>query len=152
MRVITVNDDISPGSGLPLPPYVIQRDAYKYDTSGNKIETIAYLINHGDPWFRETYEYDDSGRLRKRSWYERDSDKNLKLFRAVTYTYDGRGNLKEESWRDAGGTLMDRLSYTGYKHDRRGNWIERSEARFQIYDRNQPKEQWGTVYRFISYY
>lgn len=153
LRVKTANGDISPGSGTPIPPYVAQQDADKYDTSGSMIETVAYLRqDEANPWFRRTYEYDDRGRIRKLSHYGRVSANNLRFSHVVTYTYDGNGDEQEMCWRDVAGALMDKLSYSNYKHDRRGNWIERAEARFQVYDRYQPEQQWGTIYRVITYY
>lgn len=151
-RVKTANGDKSPGSGDPIPPYVAERSADKYDPSGNKIETLGYLRHEATPWFRRTYEYDDAGRVRRISNYERDARSNLKLSSAVTYNYDVKGDEREVSWRDPAGAPMDTLAYTNYKHDRNGNWVERTEARHQVFDKHQPKEQWGTIYRVITYY
>ena len=151
-RVKTANGDKNPGSGNLIPPYVAERSADKYDPSGNKIETVAYLKDEATPWFRRTYEYDDRGRLRRLSYYGREATSDLKLSYVVTYTYDLRGNERKTCWLDPTGALMDRLSYTNYKADSVGNWVERTEARYQVYDPNQPKEQWGTIYRVITYY
>ena len=152
LRVKTAHGDRSPGSGKPIPPYVAQRDDNEYDASGSKIETVTYLRGDADPWSREAYEYDERGRMRRLSRYWRDSAKSLKLSHVVTYTYGVGGQEEEVVWRDAAGALMDRLSYSNYKYDHRGNWVERTEARFQVYDSRQPKEQWRTVYRVIIYY
>lgn len=151
LRVKTANGDRSPNSGIPIPPYVAQREVHKYDRSGSKVETVAYLRNETSPWFRRTYEYDDKARMRRISHYERDSTNNLRLSHVVTYAYDDKGDEQEVCWRDAAGALMDRLSYSTYKHDHRGNWVERTEARFQVYDKQEPNDQWGTVYRVITY-
>jgi hypothetical protein len=153
LRVKTAHGDVSPGSGTPLGPYVAQRNADKYDISGNKIATVAYL--GGDeaiPWFRQSYEYDGRGRVRTLSHDWRDSANDLRLSHVITYTYDVKGDEKEVAWRNAAGELIDRLTYSNYKHDRRGNWTERMEARFQVYDSGQPKEQWGTLYRLVIYF
>lgn len=152
LRVKTAHGDKSPNSGASLLPYVAERSADKYDPSGKKIETLTYLKNEATPWFRRTYEYDDRGRMRRLLNYGRDTTSNLKLSYVVTYTYDVEGGEREACWRDPAGQLMDTLSYTNYKLDRMGNWVERTEARYQIYDKNQPKEQWGTFYRVITYY
>jgi hypothetical protein len=150
--VKTANGDKSPGSGDAITPYVMEVIADKYDPSGNKIETISYLKNETTPWFRRTYEYDGRGRMRRLLYYGRDATSNLHLSHVVTYTYDVKGNEREACWRDAAGEFMDRLSYTNYKLDRTGNWVERTEARYQTHDKDQPKEQGGTIYRFITYY
>jgi len=152
LRVKTANGDVYPDSGNPIPSYIAERSADKFDPSGNKSETIVYLQSEIIPWFRETFEYDDRGRLRTRSHFGRDATANLKLSYVVIHTYDRRGNETEACWRDPNGALMDRLSYTNYKVDRMGNWVERTEKRYQVFDPNQPKEQRETVYRFITYY
>jgi YD repeat-containing protein len=152
LRMKTANGDKSPGSGDPIAPYVAELIADKYDASGNKIETVSYIKYGATPWFRHTYEYDDKGRRRRMLYYGRDATSNLKLSRVVTYTYVVKGNEREACWRDAAGELVDRLTYTNYKLDRMGNWVERTEARYQIYDKHQPREQWGTIYRVITYY
>ena len=152
LRVKIAHGDKSPGSGNSIPPYVAERHTDKYDSSGNKIETLAYLKNEATPWFRRTYEYDDRGRMSRLLYYGRDATSNLKLSYVVTYTYDVQGDELEACWRNPDGELMDTLSYTNYKFDRMRNWVERTEARHQVYDKNQPKEQWGTIYRVITYY
>lgn len=130
-----------------------QRNSDGYKASGHRMETIAYLSSEDSaPWFRLKYEYDDNGRMRRLSHYGRDPAGNLKLSHVVTYTRHIKGDEEEVRWLDPNGELRDRLSYSNYKHDRRGNWVERTEARYQVYDKNQPKEQWGTIYRVISYY
>ena len=151
-RVKIANGDKSPGSGDSIPPYVAERSTDNYDPSGYKIETVVYLKNEAIPWFRRTYEYNDRGRMQRLLYYGRDATSNLKLSYVVTYTYDVKGNQREACWRDPAGALMDRLSYTNYKFDRMGNWVERTEARYQLFSKNQPKEQWGTIYRVITYY
>jgi len=152
VRVVTVSGAKTPGSGFPLPPYVARREADRY-AAGNKVETVTYLGGEESaPWLRQTYEYDGEGRVQREFRYMRDADRHLKLFHVITYTYDARGDEVEVCWRDAAGALMDRLSYTNYKHDRRGNWVERTQLRFQVYDKNQPKEQRAIIYRVITYY
>jgi hypothetical protein len=150
-RLKTAHGDKSPGSGMPLPDYVAERYASDYDKAGRKTQTITYLRDGSTPWFRQTFEYDANDRIRTLTHYRREADGKLVLGHTITYTYR-EGDEVEILWRDAAGALMDKFSYSNYKHDANGNWTERSEARHQVYDPAQPKEQWGTIYRVITYY
>lgn len=153
LRVKTANGATLPGSGYPIGPYVAERDANKYDKLGLKIGAVTYLgTSDATPWIRKSYEYDNQGRILRLSNYWRDSNLILTLHSAVTYAYNVKGAEEEVVWRDAAGALMDRLSYSGYKYDSKGNWDERIEERSQVYDKNQQKEQQASVYRVITYY
>ena len=151
IRIKTAVGARSPGSGDLLPPHVVERYSDKFETSGRKSETITFLPDGLSPWTRSRYEYDESGRLIKLSNYWRDPALNLTLTHVITYTYVNRDE-KEMYWRYVAKGEIDRWSYSNYKHDGKGNWVERTETRYQTYDPYQPKNQQSKVYRFIDYY
>jgi hypothetical protein len=153
LRVLTAHGDISPGSGSPIGAYISRREADRFDSSRRKIETITYLRDESKPWARKTYEYDDKDRIHKVFDYWREPDGSLKLNHIINFSFEANSSHeKEVCWRDAGDRIMDTLSYSNYKHDPAGNWVKRTEARVQVYDKDQPKVQSRKIYRFITYY
>jgi hypothetical protein len=110
-------------------PYNSLRDwkhIYKYDSSGNMIESAEYLSD-GRLIDKFIYKYDTSGNIIERAWY--DSYGSLGEKRIYKYEYDTSGNMIVKAEYESDGSLREKYIY---KYDSSGNMIDatgyRSEA------------------------
>lgn len=74
--------------------------------------------------WKDVYTYDASGRL---SSTETRYLRGGAIVSKVDLTYNPKGTVAEETATDASGKLVYKRTYTQYKYDSRGNWIQRLE-------------------------
>lgn len=144
------------GGNPPPPPYDLDQSQrlmtqdFKRDSAGN-IKEIAYYYGQGNDKAllrRETYAYDEHGHVREALFYALTGDLDA---RAV-YSYDANGYVIEvKEYGDSNSVRMT-STYTNYKGDSQGNWIERTRSD-EVLHRNGKVVQTTVIeYRTITYY
>lgn len=92
-----------------------EKQTYTYDDQGRLAEVVSYNSN-GSLIGKMIHTYDDKGKLTKIISYSSDGSPGSK----TVYTYDDKGHLTAETSSDAAGFMGE----TGYTYDDKGNLIE----------------------------
>ncbi|MBS1808613.1 MAG: hypothetical protein JST84_10520 [Acidobacteria bacterium] len=124
-----------PKSPPPPPPPMIPPGAkpratgppkavFKYDAQGHKIEKTV-INSNGDLLYRVMWEWDDKDRMKEQQSF----DANGTLTGRSIRRYEGQQRHPLESTiygRD--GKIIFKATYSAYKLNAQGDWIERKEA------------------------
>lgn len=98
---------------------------YKYNDI-NQIEEETLYNNDGELNSRTVFRYDEKGRIKERERYN--SYKSNKLTFRTTLAYDNDNNLSQELLFIINGSTTYKYTYTDYKFDSEGNWVERIQT------------------------
>lgn len=117
-------------------------DATSRDEQG-RISSIDFIDELGRG-YRETYEYDEQGRIKKASC---DAEPDGLAFELV-YSYDEKGRIiSKKGWMDGPGPMEYKYKYTS--EDEQGNWTVR-DVLLYVEDETEPNVETET--RDIKYW
>jgi hypothetical protein len=145
---------VKPSAPPPKPKAadgaVINQVVYKFDRKGNLEEKLHYdgVMSKGKLSFKHRYSWDEQGRLQE----EASSDSDGKLTEKYIYKYDSQGNELEQFRYDEKGQNVSRETYSEYKFDAQGNWIQRVKQMDYVTAYGQRIKTAVITYRIITYW
>jgi hypothetical protein len=123
------------------------RHAFRYDAGGRKVEASVTRPN-GKLIYKVLYTYDSQGRWT--GWESREGDG--KLQGKYVLTYEGEGAFPTSSLSvGADGKPYSKSTYSNYRVNSRGDWVERKETTERLDYPRRPKTV-ALAYRSITYY
>jgi len=117
---------------------------FKYNAAG-KLIASASVRPSGTVNYKNTYSYDDKGRLTELTGYDREgqvSDRRV-------YTYSGDSRVPSTAtYYGRDGKVYDKSVYSDYEFNERGDWVKRKQTREQTFNRTSV----SMIIREIEYY
>lgn len=154
---IVVNGKVQPPPPPPPPPIrelvgaILGQAVVKRDESHNRVEITWHkrLVKDSPISYRIVYQLDKNGRIEEELFYGTDKPQPSRS----VYKYNEQGIEVEFSEYDSTGALHIRNTYSDFKFDQQGNWIERTATMFYVRRSDgQPVNTSDKQYREISYY
>ncbi|MFN7929385.1 MAG: hypothetical protein U0Y68_15855 [Blastocatellia bacterium] len=151
---IVVNGKVQP---LPPPPLrepdgaILRQAEVKEDATSRRVEIIWHkrFVTETPISYRLVYQLDSQGRIEEEFFYDGDSSASSRS----VHKYNEQGIEIEFTEYESDGSLRSKDTYSDFKLDRRGNWIERTVTRFYVRsDNRQPVTTSDKHYRVITYY
>lgn len=107
----------------------VERSIIRLDHRNRYIDIVIYLDKR--KFSRSVFKYDRSGRVYR--W--------IRDYGSVVYKRDARGNVTEKKYIDNRGKLAKDtgVTFSAYKYDSVGNWIERRDT---VFWPNRTKNKW----------
>lgn len=129
---------------------VINQVVYKFDRKGNLEEKLHYdgVMSKGKLSFKQNYSWDKQGKLQEETFYNSAG----KLSEKYIYKHDPQGNELEQLRYDAKGENVSRETYSEYKFDAQGNWIQRVKQMDYVAAYGQRIKTAVITYRIITYW
>jgi hypothetical protein len=134
-----------------MPENLLQnKQTYAYDDKGNRIAEEHYVSRGSGTQLtsRILFTYDETGRMKERSFYDGDGSKGLHpilSIHRITFNYDSGGKLTAQLAYDQKGSLRSRSEIL---YDSQGNMLEQTIHRKKD-DRNPTKYRYA--YEFDSF-
>jgi hypothetical protein len=101
------------------------RMVFKYGSLGKHIEA-ASVKPSGKVIYKNTYSYDDKGRMIEGIGHDRDGQ----ISDRRAYSYSGDNHVPSGFiYYGRDGKAYDRTAYTEYEFNSRGDWVKRKETR-----------------------
>jgi hypothetical protein len=120
------------------------KEARRYDDSGRLVEK-GLVWPSGKYIYKNAYTYDAKGRLTETTGYDGDN----RLTDRRVYTYSGDERVPSVfMYYGHDGKIYDRTTYTDYKFNSKGDWIERK----QTTDETSNRHSVSMSHREIEYY
>lgn len=126
---------------------VISRSFSTYSSDGEEIDS-AWFREDGTIANRTFFMYDALSRLVQEACYKPDGSLNRK----DVYTYNKHGDLEQEDSYDERGAPVERIIYSNYEFDVRGNWTKRRRSAWWGHDNEWTDPKLSVNYRTITYY
>jgi len=118
--------------------------ASKYDQSGRLIE-VSMVKPDGRLSYKNTYQYDQRDRLIEITGYDSDS----RITDRRVYKFSGDDRVPSEfTYYGPDGKIYERTTYSDYKFNSHGDWIQRTQRKEETFNRHSV----SITIREIEYY
>lgn len=139
--VATGKPDTAESSGPPL----IYKQEFKLDGNGRRLE-IKDRDDRGNSYKKESYKYDDRGRVKEIVVEYNDS-----VSSRCEFKYNDKGLPSEESCKGREPYNSTKTTYA-YEYDRLGNWIKRTANIASMAFDGSPRDNQVITYREFKFY